>query len=104
MSQLRHGRGSPVAFLTDLSILGNFDRGNSFALARLVCPPEAGKPLAWLACLGGILSGLLEKGGRHDLGKKLPGAFVLPSGEKGFGIEKNLFIHRHNAFVIFQQP
>jgi len=52
VSRLRHGRGFPGAFLKDLSIPGIFDRGISFAFARLVCPPEAGKPPAWLARLG----------------------------------------------------
>lgn len=37
MGRTRHGRGSPGAFLTDSSILGNFDRGDSIAFARLAC-------------------------------------------------------------------
>jgi hypothetical protein len=49
MSRSRRGRGSPCAFLTDLSILGIFHRGISFAFIGLVR-------------LGGILSGSLEEG------------------------------------------
>jgi len=56
------GCGSPGAFLSVLSVLSSFERGNSFAFAGLACPLKSGKPLAWLRRLDGIISGFLEKG------------------------------------------